>query len=152
MTRSSPTTTRGRSRACNCGAERLYGYSVDEAVGESIALIEPPNGEGQQLEIVHRAFDGESIDRIETTHVRKDGNPVTVSMTVSPVREANSRIVSAAIVARDITELKRDQVSGCATSPTAIQPTGLYNRRRFDEEASNASSPGRGGRSRAARC
>ncbi len=117
----------GTITSWNRGAERLYGYSVDEAVGESIALIEPPNGEGQQLEIVHRAFGGESIDRIETTHVRKDGNPVTVSMTVSPVREASSRIVSAAIVARDITELKRDQ-ERLRHLADRDQLTGLYNR------------------------
>ncbi len=123
----------GTITSWNRGAERLYGYSVDEAVGESIALIEPPNGEGQQLEIVHRAFGGESIDRIETTHVRKDGNPVTVSMTVSPVREASSRIVSAAIVARDITELKRDQ-ERLRHLADRDQLTGLYNRRRFDQE------------------
>ena len=123
----------GTITSWNRGAERLYGYSVDEAIGESIALIEPPNHEGQQLEIVHRAFGGESIDRVETTQIRKDGTPVTVSMTVSPVREASSRIVSAAIIARDITELKRDQERLRHLSDRD-QLTGLYNRRRFDQE------------------
>ena len=123
----------GTITSWNRGAERLYGYSVDEAIGESVALIEPPNREGQQLEIIHRAFGGESIDRVETTHIRKDGTPVTVSMTVSPVREASSRIVSAAIIARDITELKRDQERLRHLSDRD-QLTGLYNRRRFDQE------------------
>ncbi len=123
----------GMITSWNRGAERLYGYAVDEAIGESIALIEPPNREGQQLEIVRRAFDGESIERVETTHVRKDGTPVTVSVTVSPVREASSRIVSAAIVARDITELKRDQ-ERLRYLADRDQLTGLYNRRRFDQE------------------
>jgi diguanylate cyclase (GGDEF)-like protein/PAS domain S-box-containing protein len=117
----------------NRGAERLYGYTVDEAIGQAIDLIEPAGKEGEQLDIVQRAFGGESIDHLEATHMRKDGTPVTVSLTVSPVRHASSRIVSVAIIARDITELKRDE-ERLRYLADRDQLTGLYNRRRFDQE------------------
>jgi diguanylate cyclase (GGDEF)-like protein/PAS domain S-box-containing protein len=123
----------GTITSWNGGAERLYGYTAQEAIGQPIGLIEAPDGEARQLEIVRKAFGGESIDRVETTHVRKDGRPVTVSLTVSPVRQADSRIVSAAIIARDITELKRDQ-ERLRYLADRDQLTGLFNRRRFNYE------------------
>ena len=68
-------------------------------------LIEPAHRAGEQQKILETLLSGESIDNFETEGVRKDGNVITVSLTVSPVTDANGRIVSTAIIARDTTEL-----------------------------------------------
>jgi diguanylate cyclase (GGDEF)-like protein/PAS domain S-box-containing protein len=117
----------------NRAAERLYGYSAREAVGNSISIIEPPERAGEQKEILRKVFAGESIDHHETERVRKDGGRITVLLTISPVRDANGRIISAAVIARDITERVR-QEARLRHLADHDQLTGLFNRRRFDEE------------------
>jgi diguanylate cyclase (GGDEF)-like protein/PAS domain S-box-containing protein len=117
----------------NRGAEKLYGYTADEAIGRPISVIEPPDRNGEQAEILHRVFAGETVDEYETERVRKDGTTILVSLTVSPVRDANDKIVSVAVIARDITERKRDE-ERLRHLADHDQLTGLVNRRRFDQE------------------
>src|SRR5437763_1836355 len=73
----------------NHGAERLYGYSAQEAIGRPIGLIEPAAKRGEQQEILRKVFLGESVDRFETDRIRNDGAQITVSLTISPVKDAN---------------------------------------------------------------
>jgi PAS domain S-box-containing protein len=93
----------------NGAAERLYGWGAEEAIGESIALIIPPDHANEEKEILARILAGEQIAHYETERVRKDGRRVSVSLTVSPIR-AEGEIVGASVVARDITErIKREE-------------------------------------------
>ena len=97
----------GTITSWNRGAEQLYGYPAKEAIGQPIGLIEPTHRAGEQQKILQTLLSGESIENFETEGVRKDGSVITVSLTVSPVTDANGRIVSTAIIARDTTERVR---------------------------------------------
>src|SRR2546421_2364623 len=92
----------GTITSWNRGAERLYGYTAEEAVGSSISIIGSPDRAAEQSEILAKVFGGRSIDHFETERIRKGGDRIMVSLTISPVRDANGRIVSAAVIARDI--------------------------------------------------
>jgi diguanylate cyclase (GGDEF)-like protein/PAS domain S-box-containing protein len=123
----------GTITSWNRGAEQLYGYSAQEAIGQPITLIEPAHRAGEQQTITQTVFSGQSIENYETERLRKDGSVVDVSLTVSPVTDANGRIVSAAVIARDTTARVRyeERLRHMADHD---QLTGLFNRRRFDEE------------------
>jgi len=123
----------GTITSWNQGAEQLYGFSAEEAVGQPIGLIEPAHRTGEQQKILQTLLSGESIDNFETEGIRKDGSVVAVSLTVSPVTDANGRIVSTAIIARDTTERVRYE-ERLRHMSDHDQLTGLFNRRRFDEQ------------------
>ncbi len=93
----------------NRGAERLYGYMPEEAVGRPLTLLTLPG----QAEEVPRILDllrrGERIDHYETVRVRKDGSCVEVSLTISPVRNAEGKVVGASKIARDVTAARRHE-------------------------------------------
>jgi PAS domain S-box-containing protein len=93
----------------NSGAERLFNYTADEAVGRPITIVIPPDRQDEERLILTRIRRGERIDHFETVRQRKDGSLIVVSLTVSPVRNAEGRIVGASKIARDITEQKRSQ-------------------------------------------
>ena len=97
----------GRIMTWNIGAERLFGYREDEVIGQSIMLIIPPERIEEEAEILRRVRNGERLDHYETVRVRKDGTPVEISLTVSPVRSADGTIIGASKIARDITERRR---------------------------------------------
>jgi diguanylate cyclase (GGDEF)-like protein/PAS domain S-box-containing protein len=123
----------GTITSWNRGAEQLYGYSAEDAIGQPIELIEPAHRAGEQQRILQTLVAGESIDNFETEGIRKDQSVIAVSLTVSPVTDANGRIVSTAIIARDTTERVRyeERLRHMADHD---QLTGLLNRRRFDEQ------------------
>ncbi len=91
----------------NAGAERIFGYAPGEAVGKPISLIIPPDRLAEEYEILGRIRRGERVEHFETVRVAKDGRRVDVSLTVSPVRDAEGRVVGASKVARDVTDRKR---------------------------------------------
>lgn len=91
----------------NKGAERMFGYTAEEAVGEHITLVIPPARWQEEVTILDRLGRGERVDHFETVRVRKDGTPLNVSLTISPVRDADGHIIGASKVARDITERKQ---------------------------------------------
>ncbi|HEX8118629.1 MAG TPA: PAS domain S-box protein, partial [Pyrinomonadaceae bacterium] len=97
----------GVIKSWNPGAERLYGYTAEEAVGRPVTMLIPEDRPDEEPGILARIRRGERIDHYETLRVRKDGTFVEVSLTVSPVRDAEGRVVGASKIARDITARKR---------------------------------------------
>ncbi|MBV9622018.1 MAG: PAS domain S-box protein [Gammaproteobacteria bacterium] len=93
--------------AWNQGAERLFGYTADEAIGKSILLIVPPERRGEEAVILGRLQRGERIEHFETQRLTKQGVLVDVAITVSPIRDAQGHLVGASKVARDIGERVR---------------------------------------------
>jgi PAS domain S-box-containing protein len=93
----------------NRGAERVFGYTAEEAIGQPITIVIPEDRQNEEHEILTRIRRGESIDHFETVRQRKDGSLITVSLTISPVKNAEGKIVGASKIARDITEQKRSQ-------------------------------------------
>jgi PAS domain S-box-containing protein len=93
----------------NRGAERIFGYTAEEAVGQPIMIVIPQDRQDEERSILTRIRRGERIDHFETVRQRKHGSLIVVSLTVSPVRNAEGRIVGASKIARDITEQKRSQ-------------------------------------------
>ncbi|AJE46729.1 PAS domain S-box protein [Celeribacter indicus] len=87
----------------NRGAERLFGYSAQEAIGQPITLIFPEDRKDEELDFITRLRRGERIAHFETVRRRKNGSLVPISLTVSPVRNAEGRVVGASKIARDIT-------------------------------------------------
>ena len=91
----------------NDSAQRLFGYTAAEAIGQSISLLFPPDRLDEEPKIIERLKRGERVDHFETIRVRKDGSQLDISLTISPLKDATGKIVGASKVARDITELKR---------------------------------------------
>jgi two-component system, chemotaxis family, CheB/CheR fusion protein len=96
----------GTITSWNGGAERLFGYTADEAIGQNVALLIPPNRRAEEETILAKLRRGERVEHFDTVRVRKDGGLVDVSLTISPVKDANGRVIGASKVARDITERK----------------------------------------------
>jgi PAS domain S-box-containing protein len=94
-------------RTWNAAAERLFGYRAEEAVGRSITLIIPPERLDEEQEILARLARGERIEHYETVRMAKDGRRIDVSLTVSPIRDAEGRIIGASKIARDVSERTR---------------------------------------------
>lgn len=93
----------------NKGAERVFGHTAEEAIGQPITIVIPQERHSEESEILTRIRRGEPIDHFETVRQRKDGSLITVSLTISPVKNAEGKIVGASKIARDITEQKRSQ-------------------------------------------
>jgi PAS domain S-box-containing protein len=98
----------------NKSAERLFGYTAAEALGKSIMMLIPPDRTEEEHRILASLRRGERIDRFETVRVRKDGSPVNVSLTISPVIDAQHNILGVLKLARDLTG-RTGQESGAAT-------------------------------------
>lgn len=92
----------------NPAAERLYGYSAEEAVGRHISFLVPPDLKGEETRILERICRGERLETYETERIRADGERLAVSLTVSPIAGAGGELVGASVIARDITaEIRR---------------------------------------------
>jgi PAS domain S-box-containing protein len=86
----------------NSGAQRIFGYTAEEAIGQHISLLIPADRIGEETEILARIGRGERIDHIDTVRRAKDGRLIEISLTVSPVRDLSGNVVGASKVARDI--------------------------------------------------
>ena len=91
----------------NRGAERIFGYTAQEAIGQPVTMLMPPDRVNEEPSILRRISCGEKIDHYETIRRRKDGTLLNMSLTVSPIMDANGRVIGASKIARDITERKR---------------------------------------------
>ena len=91
----------------NSGAERIFGYTAAEAIGQNISLIIPKDRREEEIGILRRLRSGERIEHFETVRRRKDGTLLDISVAISPVKDDHGRVIGASKVARDITERKR---------------------------------------------
>ncbi len=100
-------TLEGQITSWNASAERIFGFSPAEAIGKPINIIIPAPRLAEEAEVLARLRRGEAIKNFETVRVRKDGRHIDVSLTVSPIRSGDGRIIGVSKIARDITEPKR---------------------------------------------
>lgn len=91
----------------NRGAERLFGYTAEEAVGQPITMLIPEDRLQEEPAILARIQAGEPVDHFETIRRRKDGSLLDISLTISPIRSSDGAIIGASKIARDISERKR---------------------------------------------
>jgi len=99
----------GTIMSWNDSAERIFGYSAHEAIGQSIRLLIPPDRQDEEADILRRLSRGQRIEHYETIRRRKNGQLCDIALTVSPLRDREGRIFGASKIARDITEQKRAQ-------------------------------------------
>jgi len=97
----------GTIRTWNQGAERLYGYSRDEAIGRSVKMLVPEDRIDEWTKVMAMLARGEHVEQFETERLRKDGQRRAVALTVSPIRDSDGKVVSASVTGRDITDRKR---------------------------------------------
>jgi PAS domain S-box-containing protein len=97
----------GTVRTWNRGAERLYGYRPDEAVGRSVQMLVPEDRAEEWSEVMSRLARGEYVEQLETERVRKDGRRIGVALTISPIRDGDGKVVSASEIGHDISNRKR---------------------------------------------
>jgi PAS domain S-box-containing protein len=90
----------------NAAAERIYGYSASEAIGQPVTMLVPLDRQDEVLRLLERLKRGETVDHFETVRLRKDGKEVQIEVTVSPIRDALERIVGASTIGRDISVRK----------------------------------------------
>jgi PAS domain S-box-containing protein len=91
----------------NPAAERMFGYTEAEAIGQSIRMLIPPDLQGEEDTVLAKIRAGDVVDHYETIRQRKDGTLVSISLTVSPIRNDAGEIVGASKIARDVTERSR---------------------------------------------
>ncbi len=104
----------------NPGAEKIYGYAAEEVIGRHMSLLAPPDQIDEIDGLLAQIQRGESVHHNETVRIRRDGTPLQVSLTLSPIRDREGRIVGASTIARDITERKKAE--------EAIRRANAYNR------------------------
>jgi PAS domain S-box-containing protein len=115
----------------NAGAERLFGYTAKEAIGQNITLIIPVERRDEEVMILERLRRGERIDHFETVRFRKDGTNLEISLTISPVKDAKGIVVGASKIARDITDKKRvEQALQASEERLRVLANGLENQVR----------------------
>lgn len=91
----------------NKGAEHIFGYTAKEMIGKPISILFPPDRINEEYDILQRIAQGEKIEHFETIRKRKDGKPINISATISPLKNAKNEIIGASKIVRDITENKQ---------------------------------------------
>src|SRR5688500_2405084 len=114
-------TLAGTITSWNNGAERIFGYTAEEAVGQSVTMLIPPDHIDEEPAILARLRAGERIEHYETIRRTKDGRLIDISLTVSPIRGADGRIVGASKIARDITDQRQARKALDAAYADAIR-------------------------------
>ncbi|MDG3441575.1 PAS domain S-box protein [Nitrospirillum amazonense] len=99
----------GTVTSWNAAAERLFGYTADEMIGRNIAVLAPPGREAEMPSILARLKQGERVSHFETLRRHKDGHTLEISLTVSPLRDADGNLIGASKIARDISQYRRSE-------------------------------------------
>ena len=97
----------GRIVSWNRGAENVYGFKAEEALGQSVLLLVPPERRGEGLDLLSRLRQGACVQQLETVRLRKDGQAVHVSVTLSPIRDRHGQISGGSVISRDISQRRR---------------------------------------------
>src|SRR2546430_1349478 len=100
-------TSEGTITSWNRGAEQIYGYSSSEIIGKPMSMLIQPDRPDEMEGILARIRDGERVEHYETVRLRKDGKPIAISLTVSPIYDSDGKLVGVSSIARDITERAR---------------------------------------------
>jgi PAS domain S-box-containing protein len=95
----------------NVGAERIYGYTAEEAIGRTVAMLVPPDREDELPDILEKLTRGEGINHYDTLRVTKDGRLVNVSLTISPLHDASGAITGASSIGREVTKEKEAEAA-----------------------------------------
>ena len=134
-------TLQGMVTSWNPEAERLFGYSAAEAIGQPMAMIYPPERLGEEAELLGRIGRGENVTRYETVRIRKDGTPIDVSVTLSPILDRFGQVIGASKIAHDITQRKalEDGLAESNLHLTAAMAELRRSNRELDEFAYIAS-------------
>lgn len=103
-------TLEGTITSWNAGAEKIYGYTANEIVGQHVSTLAPPELKGEVQGILERLSRGESVDHLETKRVSKEGMRIDVSLTISPIKNERGMVIGASTIARDITARKKSEV------------------------------------------
>jgi PAS domain S-box-containing protein len=130
-------TPEGRITDWNAGAERMFGISAAEAIGNPVSIIIPPDRVSESAEVLARINNGETIAPFETVRLRKDGARTDVSVSVSPVKDEDGRIIGASKIARDITQLKQARQEREAHLRSAQAAREVAERAREAAESAN---------------
>lgn len=120
----------------NNGAQRIFGYTAEEMIGQPISKLIPPGRLNEEPEILARLRAGNRVDHFETVRRRKDGTLLDISVTISPVRDAHGVIVGASKVARDITEKKRAEAA-LAAAREQLKRANEELERRIEERTAS---------------
>jgi PAS domain S-box-containing protein len=102
-------TPQGIITSWNRGAEKIFGYTRNEVVGKHISILIPDDRTGEETEIIGKVMLGELVDHYETERCRKDGSIISISLTVSPLKDSSGKIIGISKIARDITARKKLQ-------------------------------------------
>lgn len=95
----------------NGGAEKMFGYTAEEAIGHQLSLLTKPGGKAEQDKLLDRTWNGETIENFETVQVSKAGALVDISLTLSPLRDENQKVVGVTATVRDITRRVRSDIN-----------------------------------------
>jgi len=101
----------GTIRSWNRGAQRMFGYTAEEAIGQQISMLLPPGRLGEEPEIIRRIQGGERVEPFETLRRRKDGQDIHVSISISAINDSRGAVIGASKVARDITARKQVELA-----------------------------------------
>ena len=93
----------------NPGAERIFGYAAEEVIGKSVTILIPEDHIDEEPEILRRIRSGERVEHYETVRLHKDGHPIDISLSVSPINAPDGTVIGASKIARDISERKRSE-------------------------------------------
>ena len=94
-------TLKGVITSWNGAAERIFGYPAVEAIGKHISMIIPPERLDEEPRIIERIQRGERVEQFESVRIRKDGRPIHVSLTISPVKDSDGRVIGASKIVRE---------------------------------------------------
>ena len=103
----------------NAGAQRIFGYTAEEMIGQSIYTLIPAERRGEEDDILSKISRGEPVSHLETVRVAKDGRKISLSVTISPIRDLTGKVVGASKVARDISERKQAEARQLETERAA---------------------------------